>query len=496
MRLSQLFRTYWVLILGCLLQTNSSLTSELENAQSPNFKKWIEQDVAYIISKEERSAFVELQNDKDRWMFINKFWSSRDPFPETPENEYKNEHYRRILYANENFSTIKPGWMTDRGKAYILLGPPDSIYEHTSYFPCPRPPEEGGGTESSYPYEQWYFRHILNHPIKNEILLEFADIEMNGNFRLINNHSFEDLEKRVKGNSYSGNLTVKNLTESEREKNNSTSPFESNQERETFPIKIRADFFKATDFSTFVLISFPVEHRALNFSLHDGVMQACLELHGRVKNIRGEIIDWFKDEIEFIQPKYDPDYEYSPQSSLCHKSLSIPAGNYLLELVLKDQEGSSKGVLSENLDVPDFSDLRLTLSSIIQAAEIRSLSLRESPNDTFIIGGSRVVPIWGNPPIFDRIGFKSIYFQIYHLSTDTKPGKNLPRIEYLIKSGNIEISRFTEENITHSNPENQLTIKKKLPLCDLKKGNYTFTIRVVGYTPSQTVSKMVPFQIE
>src|ERR1043166_6292214 len=119
------------------------------------YRKWMNEDVTYIITDEERAAFKRLQTDEEREQFIEQFWLRRDPTPDSIENEYKEEHYRRIAYANERFASGIPGWKTDRGRIYITFGPPDEIESHPSGGTYERPPEEGGGTTSTFPLDTW-----------------------------------------------------------------------------------------------------------------------------------------------------------------------------------------------------------------------------------------------------------------------------------------------------------------------------------------------------
>ncbi len=86
------------------------------------YRKWLNEDVTYIITEEERATFKRLQTDEEREQFIEQFWLRRDPTPDSIENEYKEEHYRRIAYANEHFASGIPGWKTDRGRIYIEYG--------------------------------------------------------------------------------------------------------------------------------------------------------------------------------------------------------------------------------------------------------------------------------------------------------------------------------------------------------------------------------------
>jgi GWxTD domain-containing protein len=147
------------------------------------YTKWLNQEAVYIISQEERRAFSQLNTDEEREMFIEQFWLRRDPTPGTPENEYREEHYRRIAYANESFSNNDaPGWKTDRGMIYIKYGPPDEREEHRAGGAYQRPIEEGGGQTSTFPFEKWRYRYIEG--IGKDVTIEFVDTTRTGDFHM------------------------------------------------------------------------------------------------------------------------------------------------------------------------------------------------------------------------------------------------------------------------------------------------------------------------
>ena len=171
----------------------AKLKKELETP----YRKWLNEDVAYIITDEERSAFKRLQTDDEREQFIENFWLRRDPTPDTVENEFKEEHYRRIAYANEHFASGIPGWKADRGRIYITFGPPDEIDSHPSGGTYERPPEEGGGETSTFPFEQWRYRYIED--IGNNIIIEFVDTTMSGEYRMTSDPSEKDALLYVPG---------------------------------------------------------------------------------------------------------------------------------------------------------------------------------------------------------------------------------------------------------------------------------------------------------
>jgi GWxTD domain-containing protein len=140
------------------------------SAETP-YAKWVKEDVAYIINDAERAAFKRLPTDAEREHFIEQFWLRRDPTPDTAVNEFKEEHYRRIAYANQNFSSGIAGWKTDRGRIYITYGPPDEKETHPT-----------GGSSYSYPYEQWMY-HFIEGVGKN-VIIEFVDPDKTGEFRM------------------------------------------------------------------------------------------------------------------------------------------------------------------------------------------------------------------------------------------------------------------------------------------------------------------------
>ena len=166
-------------------QQQERLRKELETP----FKKWLDEDVGYIITDEERKAFRDLATDEEREQFIEQFWLRRDPTPDTEENEYREEHYRRIAYANQNFASGIPGWRSDRGMIYIKYGPADETETHNGGTE-ERPFEEGGGTTSTYPFEKWRYRWIEG--IGSDIIIEFVDPTMTGEYRMTMDPSEKD----------------------------------------------------------------------------------------------------------------------------------------------------------------------------------------------------------------------------------------------------------------------------------------------------------------
>src|ERR1700731_372394 len=172
------------------------LKKTLKELDTP-YKQWLNEDVVYIISPEERQAFLQLETNEEREQFIEQFWLRRSNNPDLPDNDFKEEHYRRIAYANEHFASGIPGWKTDRGRVYIEYGKPDTIETHPTGGTWDRPMSQGGGSTSTYPYEDWTYHYIEG--IGNNVELEFVDTTGTGQYQFTTDPSAKDALLEIPG---------------------------------------------------------------------------------------------------------------------------------------------------------------------------------------------------------------------------------------------------------------------------------------------------------
>src|SRR6476659_1200454 len=161
------------------------------------YKQWLNEDVVYIIAPEERTAFLQLSTNEEREQFIEQFWLRRSNNPDLPENDFKEEHYRRIAYANEHYASGIPGWKSDRGRTYIIWGPADEVDSHPTGGTYDRPMDEGGGSTSTYPWEKWRYRYLEG--LGNNVELEFVDPSGSGEYHLTMDPSEKDALLHVPG---------------------------------------------------------------------------------------------------------------------------------------------------------------------------------------------------------------------------------------------------------------------------------------------------------
>src|SRR5580698_9330372 len=179
------------------LENRKKRDKELYKELDSPYKKWLNEDVVYIITPEERSSFIHLSTNEEREEFIEQFWQRRNPDPDSTENSFKEEHYRRIAYTNEHFASGIPGWKTDRGRIYIMWGPADEVDSHPSGGSYERPANEGGGETSTYPFEDWRYRYLEG--IGENVEIEFVDPTMTGEYHLTMDPSEKDALLYVPG---------------------------------------------------------------------------------------------------------------------------------------------------------------------------------------------------------------------------------------------------------------------------------------------------------
>ena len=504
------------------------LRKELETP----WKKWLDNDVTYIITDEERKAFKRFNTDEEREQFVEQFWLRRDPTPDSMENEYKEEHYRRIAYANERYASGIPGWKTDRGRIYITFGPPDEIESHPSGGTYQRPITEGGGETSTYPFEDWRYRYIDG--IGNDVNIEFVDPTMTGEYRMTMDPSEKDALLYVPnaGLTLSEQLGLSDKTARFRRTDGthlggdgSSEPASLNQfnrleqfvklqkppaikfkdleaiinTRITFnvlPMLVRVDYVRITETSVLTNITVQFENKDMQFQSKEGVQKAIVNLFGRVTTMTRRPVTTFEKPLEIIAP---PDMleRVAAQRSLYQQSVPLAPGRYRLNIVAKDIVGGNINNFELALDVPRFEEDRLASSSLILADTIEKLPTRSIGGSMFAIGDTKVRPRVGDR--FRQDEKMGIYFQVYNFMPDEKTQKPSGSVEYEIDkagAGNEKVLEFSEDLLKIPNVSaNQVTIEKLLPLKGFAPGNYILKIRAMDKKANQTVQQQVNFTV-
>jgi GWxTD domain-containing protein len=505
----------------------AKLRKELETP----YKKWLNEDVTYIITDEERQAFKRLATDEEREQFIEQFWLRRDPTPDTVENEYKEEHYRRIAYANDHYASGIPGWKADRGRIYITYGPADEIESHPSGGSYQRPNQEGGGETSTYPFEQWRYRYIEG--IGTNIIIEFVDTTMSGEYRMTMDPSEKDALLYVPGAGLT--LSEQMGLSSKTDRFNRTDgthlgvPLGGQSEsmnefnrleqfaklqkppaikykdleaaistRITFnilPMKTRVDFIKVTNASVLTNITIQFENKDLQFQAKDGIQKANVHLLGRITTMTRRPIQNFEREVTVDAP---PSMlkEFAARSSIYQESIPLSPGLYRLNVISKDVISGNMNNYEVALNVPHFDDEKLSSSSLILADQLEKVPTKSIGAGQFVIGTSKVRPRLSDS--FKRDEKMGVYWQVYNFTPDEKTKRPNAQIEYeIVKKGTTEkILDFTEEVSSVPNASaSQVTIEKILPLNSLAPGTYELKMKVTDKISNQTLSPTTTFTV-
>ena len=514
-------------------------TKALHQELSKPYKKWLDEDVSYIITDEERAAFKQLSNDEERDNFIEAFWQRRDPTPDTEENEYKEEHYQRIAYANEHFAAGVPGWKTDRGRLYIVFGKPDEIESHPSGGSYQRPMEEGGGETSTFPFEQWRYRYI--EEIGQEVIIEFVDTCMCGEYHMTMDRSekdallmtpnagltmWEQMGMASKAQRFNGGglerLGVGPMSSTLQSKQfdrleqyaklqqapkikftDLTEEVNSHVILNPMPFDVRSDFVKVTSDTVLVPVTIQMKNRDITFVNKEGVQRGTVNIYGKLSTLTGKIVQTFEDTVQVDVPA-----ELLPRTaenaSVYWKALPLRPGHYKLYVAVKDVNGDRKGVYSRSVMVPEYIEDKLATSSLIVADQMEPVPTKVIGSGSFVIGTMkvrpRVAPADGKPAVFKRDKDPKLNFwmQVYNLSVDEKTHKPSATFSYDITNvaTNKAIVHKEENTDTMGNVGDQVTLQKSIAAANLQPGVYKIQIKVNDNVSKQTVDPSAMFAVE
>lgn len=517
------------------IKTNKALKQELKGS----YKTWVDQDVRWIITDQELAAFKQLSNDEERDQFIENFWRRRNPNPESPENEFREEHYSRIAYANEHFAAGKAGWRTDRGHIYIAYGKPDSIESHPSGGQYERPTEEGGGSTSTFPFEIWHYRYIEG--ISDNIDIEFVDTCMCGDYHMTLDRSEKDALKNVPGG---GPTLYEELGMSKRADRFSGGGLEqlgdgpgasARQSKQfdrldqfaklqappvikfkdlesymvsskilngpPFLFNVRTDYVKVTNDTVLVPLTLDIHNRDITFNTKDNVSMGTVNILGRVSTLTGRPVQTFEDTVAVQVPS-----ELLPrtreQQSVYWKALPLRPGLYKIDIVIKDVNNKDHvGTWRRSVNVPKYDDDLLAHSSLILADLMYRVPSKDVGAGNFVIGNTHVRPRVSAgvavPITFHRDQNLNFWMQVYNLGIGQNK-QNGATIDYQITdlATNKAVLNSSEQTNKLNPNADQVTLEKSLPLASLPPGKYAVSIKVNDGIRNQHFDESAPFTVE
>jgi GWxTD domain-containing protein len=493
------------------------------------YKQWLNEDVVYIISPEERQAFLQLETNEEREQFIEQFWLRRSNNPDLPDNDFKEEHYRRIAYANEHYASGIPGWRTDRGRMYIMWGPADEIESHPTGGTYDRPIEEGGGSTSTYPWETWRYRYMEG--IGENVIWEFVDPSGSGEYHLTMDPSEKDALLHVPGAGLSLLESMGMASKTDRfTRSDGTNlpttlggtPSSMNEfnrleqyakafkppqvkfkdleaivtariVRDQMHFTWRTDYLKVTNDTVLVPVTIQIPNNQLSFESKDGVHSATLNIFGRISTLTGRVVQTFEDPVSRDFP--DSLFQQSVKlQSIYQKAVPLRPGLYRLDIVLKDVKSGNVGVVNTRLQVPRYEDDKLDASSLILADQLEHVPAKQIGTGQFVLGSSKVRPkLDADFTTNDKLG---IYMQVYNLKPDEKTHKSNATLQYTVKKGDQQVMQFKETSEQMKQTGDQITIERLLPLATLPPGKYSLEVLATDTLSNKTISKSADFTVK
>jgi len=489
------------------------------------YKDWLDKDVAYIITDDERKAFKKLETDDERERFIEEFWRRRDPDPDTDENEFREEYYERIAYANEHYASGIPGWKTDRGRIYITWGKPDEVESHPSGGTYNRESYEGGGSTATYPFEKWFYRYLAG--VGSGVEIEFVDPTGSGEYRIARNPDEKDALLHVPGAGLTlaeemglsdkgdrianvGGIGMANYTRE------SDSPFNRLQvladlsrppaikyndlagmvntpviEDNPLSFDLRVDFFRQSDERVITAFTVQTDNHNLVFQDSGGLQQAQLNIFGKITHVSGRRAGIFEDPV-ITRATPQELTEAKDRKSAYQKAVALTPGRYRVDVIVRDIASGATGVRHMGFEVPKYDSAKLSTSTLILAVKLEGLGDQPAVG-MFTIGNVKVIPnVSGSYHRGSPIG---VYMQIYNAGVDQTTLRPSVDVEYVLTKDGKEIGKQVEDWRGNSDAGQRLTLARLLDSRNLIPGDYALEVRVKDRVSGQALIQTAKFAV-
>lgn len=489
------------------------------------YKDWLDKDVTYIITDEERKAFKKLATDDERERFIEEFWRRRDPDPDTDENEFKEEYYERIAYANEHFASGIPGWKTDRGRMWIMYGKPDGRETHPMGGSYERPSYEGGGSTTTYPFETWFYRYIPG--VGSGIEIEFVDPTGSGEYRIARNPNekdamlmipgagltlseqlgLSDKADRISGVGGIGNAQYQreqdspfsrlqllaDLSRPPQVKFNDLATAVNTGVVEENPLNfdLRIDFFRQSDERVITAFTIQAENKDLVFSDSGGLQQARMNIFARITSVAGRRVGIFEDPVVTTATAEELS-EARDRKSAYQKAVPLAPGTYKVDVIVRDVTSGATGLKQLGFTVPKYDQEKLSTSTMILAAKLEALNDQPAVGQ-FVIGTTKVIPNVAR--VYRRGQHVGVYLQVYNAGIDQTTLRPSVDVEYALMKDGKELGKQAEDWKGMSDSGQRLTLARLIDTRNLAAGEYEVAIRIRDRVTGQALSPSQTFTV-
>jgi GWxTD domain-containing protein len=501
-------------------QQPRKIKQELKKA----YVEWIN-DVDLILTQSERDAWKKLATDDEREQFIKEFWDSRDPDPDTIENEFKEQFFERIAYANEHFASGKAGRLTDRGRIYIKFGKPDEIESHPAGGSYERPSWEGGGSTSTYPFEKWFYRHLPN--VGSGVEIEFVDPTGSGEYRIARNPDEKDAlinvpgagatfaelaglaqrSERVANLGGFGRVNYTRAQDSPFEVMNMLNslerdqPFDRNSLGASIPTPIVDDnaisfetqlnYFRQSDNSVLTVLTVQTDNDQLSFTPNGGLETAHLNIFGWITSVANRRLGKFEDSVTTSATADELSTTRTRKSAYARTFILSP-GRYKVDVIVRDTKSGAAGFRQVGFVVPEYPMDRLSASSIVLAAKLESAE-NGAAIGPFTIGTTKVIPNLSGT--FHRNQPVGVYLQIYNAAIDQTTLRPAADAEYVLLKNGKEIAKHMEDWRQINDAGQRLTLSRLIDSSKLEPGEYQIQVRIRDQVSGDTITPSAKFTI-
>lgn len=481
---------------------------------NPEFRKalrtWDEGPIRYIILKEEEDLFGSLRTDEDRLAFIQGFWERRDRTPETLDNEYRLEFWHRVSQSERRFiDAPMPGWKTDRGRIWIIMGPPDQRDDFRSR-------AKGPGVL------RWIYRQRPNYFLEPNFIVAFRRTT-SGIWELSNHPKdfdtvFRDLRSNVRGvNSSSGitsfapvnlgsmiELPTTTLLSLYMDLGQAMAPPELYRVREGESYVETTEIFGTIDLRTSFEFLGPTFTGKVRTGIVLGILKGSLvaetdseeadsDLSIDMSIYRGSEED--PGEVIPVPREFGPsreNYIAGLNDRLLYRTeLDLEPGSYLAVYRVLDRTSGQSAQARETFTIPSRFEEGLQLSSIVLARHLARINPDTERPDAFTLGRFRVVPeldaTYHNGETF------AFYYQVHGASFDPRDGKRRLDVEYSFAvkqdSGWLELS----ETLIYRNQTNPQAWS--VPLQAWPPANYRLRVQITDQVTGERTANDAYFRV-
>lgn len=443
-------------------------------------RQWLEEVVPYIITRAEKEVFLSLPNEAERGKFIERFWKKRDPDPSTPANEYKAEYYRRIGVANRLFGVSGiAGWRTERGRFFILLGPPHEVQRDFNV-------ADARGF-NSITKETWQYWGLPNPKLPYNVELAFVDRNGNGNYVLERDFMSQENAKAGDIRDMTFQFDALEIL-AEAQKN----PFENLDRIRTVvttqvtydlvPFEFRTYAFKREDARTHVPVVIDIPYASLPSKSVAGKDRYSLNILTQVSDSLGRVVAQKSRDLNF---QLEPDQKSAPKGDIIQvrTSLALEPGTYGIHVIVWENNSGKAGTRHATFTVPGFETGKLVLSDVVLSAA------GENPP-----AAAPSAPVATDRRVFRNGEEMEVTVEVYGLALDGASGLNSIRADFeflrgtqmVLKAPTLEPEPSAQKDVR---VRNSLRLKNFLP------GEYTLRLTVVDRRADRTMSREATFRV-